>query len=194
LTALVQSDLFRVYGRADRALVVKALWGGCPGFRYLFWHRLVGFLRTRRGAPARLALILARRIKLHYRYKYGLEMQDVVLGCGCVIVHCGAIVVNGRTRVGRNLTIFHGVTIGASTCGPKAGVPTIGDGVWIGPGAKIFGKITIGNNVAIGANAVVMDDLPDNAVAVGIPARVVSHNGAARQCENIVTRDNPLWR
>ena len=53
-------------------------------------------------------------------------------------------------------------------------VPTIGDNVYIGPGAKIFGKISIGNNVKIGANAVVLKDAPDNAILVGIPARNIA--------------------
>jgi serine O-acetyltransferase len=66
------------------------------------------------------------------------------------------------------------------------GCPKIGDRVFIGPGAKIFGAITIGNDVAIGANAVVTKNLPDEAVAVGIPAKVVNLNGSK---DYIILRD-----
>ncbi|WP_202807026.1 serine O-acetyltransferase [Planktothrix agardhii] len=70
------------------------------------------------------------------------------------------------------------MTIGVGGRGEKSGCPVIGDQVFIGPGAKIFGKIRIGNDVAIGANAVVTKDLPDNAVAMGIPAKIISYEGS----------------
>jgi serine O-acetyltransferase len=70
------------------------------------------------------------------------------------------------------------VTIGQSNRGKRKGCPTIGNEVYIGPGAKIFGNIKIGNNVAIGANSVVTRDIPDNAVVVGIPGNVISYNGS----------------
>ena len=69
------------------------------------------------------------------------------------------IIISHNAVVGKNCTIYHQVTIGEW----KNGAPNIGDNVWIGPGAKIFGKITIGNNVRIGANCVVNMDIPDDA-------------------------------
>ena len=77
--------------------------------------------------------------------------------------------------IGKNCTIFQGVTIG-SIRGIKGGVPTIGDNVIIFAGAKIIGNVKIGNNTVIGANAVVTHNIPDNSVAVGIPAKVISNN------------------
>jgi serine O-acetyltransferase len=62
--------------------------------------------------------------------------------------------------------------------GENRGSPKLGDRVFVGPGACLFGSITIGNDVAIGANAVVTKDLPDNAVAVGVPAKIVSYKGS----------------
>ncbi len=62
--------------------------------------------------------------------------------------------------------------------GSKSGVPKIGDQVFIEPGVKMFGKIVVGNNVAIGANAVVTKNLPDNVVALGVPAKIISHKGS----------------
>ena len=89
-----------------------------------------------------------------------------------------SIVVHERSAIGKNCNISHGVTIGIMNRGSKAGVPIIGDNVYIGPGAKIMGNIKVGDNAAIGANAVVTKNVPDNAVVVGVPAKVISYDGS----------------
>jgi serine O-acetyltransferase len=72
------------------------------------------------------------------------------------------------------------VTIGLSNRGEgKIGAPIIGDNVFIGPGAKLFGNITIGNNVAIGANTVITKDIPDNSVVVGSQSKIISSKGSS---------------
>jgi serine O-acetyltransferase len=71
------------------------------------------------------------------------------------------------------------VTLGKVNRGEKKGYPVIGDNVYIGPGAKIVGKIKIGNHVAIGANCVVTRDIPDHGVVVGIPGEVISFEGSS---------------
>ena len=86
--------------------------------------------------------------------------------------------INPKTIIGNNCNIQQGVTIGNMNRGKRKGSPMIGDNVLIGAGAKIIGNVKVGNNVAIGANAVVVDDIPDNAVVVGIPAKIVSYNGS----------------
>jgi len=90
-------------------------------------------------------------------------------GPGFVILHSTGIVINSRVQGGRNLFIEHGVTIGEE----KGGVPILGDNIFIGAGAKIFGEIRIGNRTRIGANAVVIRDVPEGATAVGVPARII---------------------
>jgi len=80
--------------------------------------------------------------------------------------------------IGKNCNISHQVTLGIANRGTHKGVPIIGDNVYIGPGAKIIGDINIGNNVAIGANCVVTKDVPDNAVVVGVPGKVISYEGS----------------
>ncbi len=79
--------------------------------------------------------------------------------------------------MGQNCLIFQGVTIGVGT----SGIPRIGNNVILSSGAKIIGGITIGNNVTIGANAVVTKDVPDNSIAVGIPAKVIAVNTPEKQ-------------
>lgn len=94
--------------------------------------------------------------------------------------------ISAGADIGENCNISQGVTIGVVNRGPKAGAPSIGDRVYIGPGAKIIGNIKIGNDVAIGANAVVTKDIPDNAVAVGVPAKVISYEGSAGYINRVV--------
>lgn len=99
------------------------------------------------------------------------------IGKGVYLPHYGTIVVHQNAVIGENCNIGQGVTIGVAGRGEKRGVPHIGNFVYIAPGAKVVGKIKIGNNVMIGANAVVTKDVPDNAVVAGVPAKVVSFKG-----------------
>lgn len=82
------------------------------------------------------------------------------------------IVISDQAQIGKGCTIFQQVTIGVKSLKSK-GAPKIGDGVFIGAGAKVIGNITIGNDAVIGANAVVLCDVPAGATAVGNPARIV---------------------
>jgi serine O-acetyltransferase len=99
------------------------------------------------------------------------------IGGGLFMPHANGIVIHIDAKIGRNCNISQQVTIGVGVTEPS-GSPTIGDRVFLGPGAKVFGLIVVGNDVAIGANAVVMKDLPDHVVAVGIPAKVISDKGS----------------
>lgn len=97
------------------------------------------------------------------------------IGPGLFISHTGIIRVHPKTKAGKNLSITVGVILGEKGLGGK-GAPIIGDNVFFGAGAKVLGTLRIGNNAKIGANAVVTRDIPDNATAVGVPARVLSAN------------------
>jgi serine O-acetyltransferase len=100
------------------------------------------------------------------------------IGKGLYIGHFGGIIVHPSVKIGEYCNLSQDVTIGIAGRGDKRGVPTIGDRVYIGSGSRIIGSITIGNDVAIGANAVVTKDLPDKAVAVGVPAKIINYNGS----------------
>lgn len=101
--------------------------------------------------------------------RLGITIPKNVFGPGLCIVHYGTIVVSPHARIGENCRIHPSTSIGEYN-----GAPIIGNNVYIGPGAKIFGNIEIGNNVAIGANAVVNKSFPDNVTIGGIPARILS--------------------
>lgn len=113
---------------------------------------------------------------------WGIEIpRNTSIGEGFYIGHSGGITISHLAKIGKNFTISQLVTIGVSGQGDKRGAPTIGDNVYIAPGAKLFGKITIGNNVKIGANAVVHKDIPDNAIVVLDPGfSIISYNGNSK--------------
>jgi serine O-acetyltransferase len=94
-----------------------------------------------------------------------------VIGPGLCLVHSSGIVIGDRARIGAHFVCFHGVTIGDS--GKGDGQPRLGDWVTASAGAKLLGGITVGHRAVIGANAVLLVDVPDGGVAVGMPARVV---------------------
>lgn len=142
-----------------------------------FWVMLVyRFGRWRYGVrPALLRRMFSLVYKLLYKFVQiltGVEFPcEVPVGRNFVIDHFGGIVVSGFARFGDNCRIRNGVVVGlAKVDDPCA--PTIGNNVDIGTGAKLLGRITIGDNVLIGANAVVVRDVPPNSFAVGVPAVV----------------------
>lgn len=101
--------------------------------------------------------------------RLGYTIPKNVFGAGLCLVHHGTIVVSPKTRVGENCRMHPSTSIG-----DYDGAPLIGNNVYIAPGAKIFGNISIGNNVAIGANAVVNKSFGDNVTLGGIPATVIA--------------------
>jgi len=102
----------------------------------------------------------------------GIELPcEVELGRNFVIDHFGGIVISGHARFGNDCRIRSGVVVGLARV-DEPGAPVIGDNVDIGTGAKVLGRIRIGNDVLIGANAVVVRDVPDRSIAVGVPAVV----------------------
>jgi serine O-acetyltransferase len=157
----------RPRSQIPRILLTQGLWATAQ-YRFSRWAR------TEAPAWARAPLVPVGVLsKLLIEILTGISIQPTAeIGPGLYIGHFGGVIVNGGAVLGRGCTLSHEVTIGQDV-DPPYGVPTIGRGVFFAPGAKVFGGITIGDHVAIGANAVVRDDLPDRAIAVGVPARVV---------------------
>jgi serine O-acetyltransferase len=112
-----------------------------------------------------------------YSFKLGFSIPLNVFGPGLSIAHYGTIVVNAAAKVGKNCRIHEGVNIGATNGSSSA--PQIGDNVFIGTGAKIIGDISIANDVAIGANAVVVKSITESGVTYGgVPAKKISSNNS----------------
>ena len=108
------------------------------------------------------------------RFFTGIEIHPACfIGRGLLIDHGMGVVIGETAIIGDDCTIFHGVTLGGKGDEKGKRHPTLYNCVFVGAGAKILGNIEIGNNVKIGANAVVLCDIPDGVTAVGIPARIV---------------------
>ena len=118
--------------------------------------------------------LIARLISQLARFMTGIEIHPAAfIGERLFIDHGSGVVIGETAIIGDDCTIFHGVTLGGRGNVKGKRHPTLYNGVFVGAGAKIIGNIEIGNNVKIGANAVVLSDVPDGATAVGVPARVV---------------------
>lgn len=173
----VAADLYRHAGERGWVAGVRRFFT-TPGFRYTVLLRLCQRLaRARALLPVRLlALLWLSRVGRLYGISIPVRTR---IAPGFYIGHYGGIVVHPDTEIGRDCNISHGVTIGQTNRGRRAGVPTLGSRVYLGPGAKIIGRVQLGDDVAVGANAVVTVDAPAGAVMVGVPARVVSMNGSS---------------
>jgi len=176
-------DLHRYTGTVSVYIFLKYILFN-PGFKYTSILRVTRYLKGK-GFICMPFYALFRMFLNHYTYKYGISIPyNTNISAGFYIGHFGGIVINHKTVIGINCNISQGVTIGETYGGKNPGVPVIGDNVYIGPGAKIIGGITIGNNVAIGANCVLTKSVPDNAIVVGIPGEVKSYSGSGNYINN----------
>jgi serine O-acetyltransferase len=178
--ANVRRDWARAYEHESGARIRKAI--GClasPGFQavavYRFGHWLLGQSKATRLIfdPAYFVLhLLVKAV-------WGIDIpRHCDIGPGLYIAHFGGIFLSPHTILGKNCNLSQDVSIGLSGKAGTAGVPTIGDDVFIAPGAKLFGRIKVGNDVKIGANAVIHRDVPQSAVVVVDPGfRIVSLKG-----------------
>ena len=114
----------------------------------------------------------------------GIELnREATIGKDFHLLHTGNVHIHPDTIIGDRCGILHDVTIGTNM---KPGVPTIGNDVFIGAGAKVLGEITIGDKVIIAANSVVTVNVPSGAVAIGVPAKILKH----RQTEKYIEKTN----
>lgn len=142
-----------------------------PGVHAIWGHRINHWL-WQRGAK-----LIARITAEITRILTGVEIHPgAVLGPGLFIDHATGVVIGETAEVGEDVTLYHGVTLGGSGRDTGKRHPTIGDRVTIGAGAKILGAIKIGDDSRIGANAVVVKEVPSCSVVVGVPGQVISRS------------------
>jgi len=116
---------------------------------------------------------MARLLSQWARRRTGIEIHPgALLGRRLFIDHGMGVVIGETSVIGNDVLMFHGVTLGGTSMSHGKRHPTIGDGVVIGAGAKVLGPVYVGSDARIGANAVVVKDVPDAATAVGIPAKI----------------------
>lgn len=131
---------------------------------------------------------VARIISQRARSKTGIEIHPgAKIGKGLFIDHGMGVVIGETAIIGNDCLLYQGVTLGGTGKDKGKRHPTLGDNVLVGAGAKVLGPFKVGSNVKIAANAVVLNAIPDNCTAVGVPARVVRRNG--RKIEPCVTQE-----
>ncbi|MGE0830830.1 MAG: serine acetyltransferase [Hyphomonadaceae bacterium] len=178
LAHLLGADLFRYAGKATAAAFLRHFLF-TPGFKYTVWMRTCGYLRVKWWGKAFLLYPLVKLMLLRCRYKYGIAIPEyTIVGPGLFINRFGGVMVNGDAVIGANCNITHGAMIGQSNRGPKAGSPLLGDRVFLAAGCKVIGRVKIGSDAVVGANAVVTKDVPPMAVVGGIPAKILSMEGS----------------
>jgi serine O-acetyltransferase len=148
-----------------------------PGVHAIWGHRISHRL-WKRGAR-----VTARTLSEVTRILTGVDIHPgAVLGPGLFIDHATGVVIGETAEVGEDVTIYHGVTLGGSGGDTGKRHPTIGDRVIIGAGAKVLGAIKIGDDSRIGANAVVVKEVPSSAVVVGVPGQVIGRSRPGPDC------------
>lgn len=183
LLRFIRSDLFRYSGNSlPRSFLKYYIFS--PGFHYSYWMRMCKYFASSKGLryfvfPICWLYLYSIQIKFGFQISY-----KTSIGAGLLIGHFGGIVISPYAIIGDNCNLSHQVTIGVVRRGDHIGAPTIGNNVYIGPGAKIIGNIKVGNYAAIGANCVVTKDVPDYGVVVGVPGKLISSNGSSSYINN----------
>jgi serine O-acetyltransferase len=158
----------------DLFLFNESLW-------YILFYRLGCWARTECNVPIfnLLLKIITRFLCKFMSIVTGYQIPfEAKIGSGLYIGHIGYLAINSKAVIGNNCNLSAGVIIGEGGRGDAKGAPTLGDFVYVAPGAKIIGKIRVGNNVAVGANAVVVKDVPDGMSVAGIPAKIINDRGS----------------
>ncbi|MGH7715185.1 MAG: serine O-acetyltransferase [Vulcanimicrobiaceae bacterium] len=143
-----------------------------PGFHAITAHRALHAM-YQAGVP-----VLPRFLAHIVRFATGIEIHPAArIGEGFFVDHGMGVVIGATTIIGRDVTLYQGVTLGGTSLKPGKRHPTLLDGVVVGVGAAVLGDIVVGENAQVGAGSVVVKDVPSNATVVGIPGRVVSKDG-----------------
>jgi len=129
----------------------------------------------------KLLYLFARMRYEHYKVKYNTDIPArCKIGGGFKIRHLGGIVFNPGVEIGKNVDCLNGVLLGQIDFGAKAGVPRIGDNVFLGTNSIVVGKVQIGNDVLIAPGAYVNFDVPDHSIVIGNPGRIIAKENATR--------------
>jgi serine O-acetyltransferase len=167
--ALMREDVACVFERDPAARSRLEVLTTYPGVHAILWHRVAHRL-WKRGwhYTARLLAFLARtwsNVDIH---------PGATIGRRFFIDHGSGVVIGETAEIGDDVTLYHGVTLGGTSWNKGKRHPTLGDGVMVGAGAKILGPITVGSGGRVGANSVVVKDVPPGRTVVGIPGKVVN--------------------
>ncbi len=163
----IKEDIQTVFAKDPAARSILEVILCYPGLHAIWLHRIAHFF-WQKGFK-----LVARLISHLSRFLTGVEIHPgAKIGRRFFIDHGSNVVIGETTEIGDDVLIYQGVTLGGTTLEKKKRHPTIGNNVIIGAGAIILGPIKIGNNARIAAGSVVVKDVPDNAIVIGVPGRI----------------------
>lgn len=168
----MKSDIRAVFDNDPAARSVFEVFFTYSGLHALWFHRIAHWFYVHKLFTA------ARMISQISRFITGIEIHPgAKIGNRFFIDHGMGVVIGETCEIGDDVILYHGVTLGGSGKEKGKRHPTIGNNVVVGAGAKVLGSIKVGDNSQIGANTVVLKEVPPNSTVVGIPGRVVKRNG-----------------
>lgn len=171
MNSVFKKDLYRYYGEE-----------GEPFFKKIFRPLELKYIALYRKAnmcrflPLKL-FYMVRLLRMSYRTKIQIPARTTI-GEGLYIGHLGRVIIHPDAKLGRNINIGTGVTIGMENRGKRKGVPEISDNCWIGTNAVIVGNVKIGSDVLIAPLTYVNFDVPDHSVVIGNPGRIIHKENA----------------
>lgn len=168
----VKSDIESVKRRDPAARSTIEILLTYSGLHAIIMYRAAHWFHTRK------LFTVARCISQFARFLTGIEIHPgAKIGKGFFIDHGAGVVIGETTEIGDNCLIYQGVTLGGTGKEKGKRHPTLGNNVMVGSGARVLGPFKVGDNAKIAANAVVLEEVPPNCTAVGVPARIVKRNG-----------------
>ncbi len=168
----LKEDIETVFERDPAARSILEVLLCYPGLHAVWLHRIAHWFWTHN------LKLIARVISHFSRWLTGIEIHPgAKIGRRFFIDHGMGVVIGETTEIGNDVTLYHQVTLGGTSTKKGKRHPTIGNNVVIGAGAKVLGPVKIGDNCKIGANSVVIKDVPPNSTVVGIPGKVVRREG-----------------
>ena len=166
------SDVNAAFNKDPAARSIIEVLTSYPGIKAILIHRIAHFF-WKLGMP-----FVPRYLSEIARQMTGIEIHPgAQIGKDFFIDHGSGVVIGETSEIGDNVTLFQGVVLGGVATDPVKRHPTLGNNIVVGTGAKLLGPIKIGDNVRIGANSVIVQDVPPNSVVIGVPGRVVSREG-----------------
>ncbi len=182
-----RADVACVFARDPAARGLLEVLLAYPGVHAVLLHRI-----THRLWHAEWKLT-ARLLAAFARWLTNVDIHPgATIGKRFFIDHGAGVVIGETAEIGNDVTMYHGVTLGGTTWNKEKRHPTLCDNVLVGAGAKILGAITLGNNVRVGANSVVIKDVPPCCTVIGIPGRIIQQKGVKIQNPRGIDLDHHL--